>query len=133
MHSLTIKQLIIINLLFSLSVMCAGCKGGGNLEVSPEDAIQIATKVAEQKKYDLKKADVEVLKVKKGIERGPFRLAILLLYFQKEEKQQILENEFWIVYFYPKGQLENPRFLGGSFCVLIELYSGEVMESFFTQ
>jgi len=121
------KQKFFAFLLIVLLIIFSGCKDGDKSEVTVEDAIRIALKVAEKKKYNTEPTDIEVMKVKKSIERGPIRLVWLLRYFQKEEEKTILENEFWIVYFYPKGLLEDPRYLGGEFCVLVELYSGKVL------
>ena len=113
-----------------LVVSCSG--GKYNSEVSIDKAIQIATNAAQKKQYNVQKADIEILKVKKKLERGPIRLVLLinLLPFPKEKLNLLFEKEFWIVYFYPKGNLERPHILGGDYLVIVDLYSGEVLAEF---
>jgi len=98
-----------------------------NSEVSIDKAIQIATKAAQKKRYNVQTADIEILKVKKKLERGPIRVFCVIRQFQKEKQNLLFKKDFWIVYFYPKGNLERPHILGGDYCVIVDLYSGDVL------
>lgn len=124
------KQITIICLMLVSLCVTSACEGKDKVEVPVENAIKIAAAIAKKKKYDTESADIEVMKVKKGIERGPIRLVWLMQYFPKEERKILFENEFWIVYFYPKGDLEKSTVLDGEFCALVELYSGKVLTAF---
>lgn len=99
-------------------------------EIAAKDAIAIAKAEATKKGYESSAKDIEVIAVRKGIEKGPIRLSWLIRYFPANERDFILRNEFWIVYFYPKGQLEDPHILGGEFCALVDLHSSEVLAAF---
>lgn len=103
--------------------------GKSETELTASQAIKIASIFTTKNKYDATKVDVEAIKVTKGTERGPIRLLWLLRYFSGDEVDTILKNEFWIVYFYPKGFLEDRTLLGGGFCVLVDLYSGKILFS----
>ena len=124
------KYIVIISIFLAVYLLASIVPAKDKVEITSKNAIDIAIKSAEKKKYDTKIRSVEVLKVKKHEERGPIRLSWLIRYFPIEERDIIFKNEFWIVYFYPKGTLESPRILGGEYCVLVELYSGEVLSSF---
>ena len=100
------------------------------IEISPSEAINIAIDVAKKQNFNVNNRDIEVLKVKGKIERGPIRLVWLIRYFPREERNILFNNEYWIVYFYPKGGLEQPHILGGEFCALVELHSGDVLAAF---
>lgn len=105
-------------------------KGVDKPEISMDDAIRIANDLANTVNYNTTTADIEVLKVKNGKERGPIRLVWLMRYLSKDELPILLTNDFFIIYFYPKGLLEGRKILGGGFCALVELYSGNVLFSF---
>src|ERR1700690_3637091 len=75
-------------------------------ELTVDQAIRIAAKEAARKNYDSTKADIEVLKVKKGIERGPIRMVALIRIFPPEMSKAVISKEYWVIYFYPKGSLE---------------------------
>lgn len=92
-------------------------------EIAVENAIKIATNIAKSENYNTQDAAVEVIKYKKGIEAGPIRTIMLFQTFSKEEAPKLINNEFWMIYFYPKKR----TVLGGDFCVLVDLYSGKVL------
>lgn len=120
-------------LLFVMIFICfiaVICESSEKTEITVDDAVNIAKKLAITFNYDTSKTDIEVLKVKKGKERGPIRLVWLMRYLSKEELPTLIDNEFLIVYFYPKGLLDGRLSLGGGFCVLVELYSGDILFSF---
>ncbi len=98
-------------------------------EITVDEAISIATSFAKSNKYNTSDADIEVLKVKNGRERGPVRLVWMVRQFPKEKMPEIMHGEFWIIYFYPKGVLENREVLGGDFSVLVDLHTGKVVAS----
>lgn len=99
-------------------------------EVSVDDAVSIATTVAKSKNLDVGKLDVEALKVKNNYEKGPMRLAIVVRFFPKDKYKWLLDNEYWIVYFYSKGALDKPEHFGGKeFYVLVDLHTGKVINS----
>jgi hypothetical protein len=120
---------IFIVLVAALLFVISCSKEKGQAEVTVENAIEIAAKYAAKKNFDAKTADVEVIKVKKGIEKGPMRMVFLLPKFPKDRAQIIFNSEFWVIYFYPRGTLEKANTLGGDFIVLVDLYSGNVIES----
>lgn len=97
------------------------------------EAIKIAKRWASKNNYDYDQADIEILKVGKGTARGPVRFGWLSRYFSGKEIDSLIQKEFWIVYFYPKGLMEGKGTLGGGFCAIIDLYSGEVLSSFSSQ
>lgn len=119
---------IIINiliLLFSLSIS-KHCYSSQLNEISIDKAIAIASDVAAKSTFDVKKTDVEILRVKNGIEKGPLRI-VLLSRLSPEIFKIAIKNEFFVVYFYPKDQLKKGNILGGDFTVFVDLYSGEVL------
>jgi hypothetical protein len=129
-------MLIRIVLCFAvLNIFDAGLSGSfaKGMEVNPSKAIEIAYKVASDNNFSTKQTDIEIIKVKKGLERGPIRFSWLMNNFQKEEIQVLLSREFWIVFFFPQKLLDGNHVLGGGFCVLLDLYSGELLYSFHDQ
>jgi len=120
---------ILIVLILCLSVILSCSKEPSKTEITITNAIRIATNFADKKKFNTQNADVEIVKVKKGLERGSITLTWLVTQFPRATALQVINNEFWVVYFYPKGQLESANTLGGDFCVLVDLYSGDVIES----
>ena len=124
------KTRILISLVVVILVTVSCSKRDDRSEISVDKAIQIAVENAQKNKFDTKESDMEVLKVKRGIERGPLRILSIARYFPEEKLKILLENEYWIIFFYPKGNLDNPRYLGGEFTVLVELYSGKVLASY---
>lgn len=121
------KATISFTLVFVILCLTKVTLANDRPETTYQYAIDVANREAKKLNYDPEKKDIEVLKVKKGIERGPVRLSWLLRYFPYEERKVIWENEFWIVYFYPKGNIDEPAVLGGEFCVLVDLYSGKTL------
>ena len=122
---------LIISLLY-----CSGCiffKNEATYEVSVARALKTAKYIAKKGNYNTTTADIEILKVKKGKEKGPIRLSWLIRFLPREDSAVLLHKEFWIVYFYPKGLLQGNGVLGGGFGVFIELYSGDVILSFADQ
>jgi hypothetical protein len=99
-------------------------------ELSLEDAVSIAKRTAKSDQFDISKCDIEAVKVKDKYEKGPIRLSAIVKYFPKEKYRLLLDNQYWIVYFYPKGALEKPEYLGGEFHVLVDLHTGKVLASF---
>ena len=124
------KNRISIVLVVALLVIISCSREKDRTELTVKNAIQIATKFAGKNNFHTKTTDVEVMKVKKGIERGPMRMVLLLPKFPRDKSQIIFNSEFWVVYFYPKGTLENRGILGGDFIILVDLYSGDIIESF---
>lgn len=124
------KTIISIFVSFSILFMLFACKFNKN-ELQADDAILIAIQTAKASNFNISKSDIEAIRVKDGYEKGPMRLVSIIRYFPKEKHKSLLSNEYWIVYFYPKGTLEKPGLLGGGeFYVLIELHTGKVLESF---
>lgn len=122
---------IFMIMLIGILLNAAACnQKQGKSEITAESAIEIASKAAKSKGYNSNNTDIEILKVKNKLERGPLRLVCLVQHFPKELTQYILNNEYWVVYFYPKGQLERANMLGGDFLTMIDLYSGKVIESY---
>lgn len=117
-----------------LLIVVAGftaCKYKQNNELSIDDAVSIAKRVVTSKNIDVGKFDVEALKVKSKYEKGPIRLTFVARFFPKEKYKWLLDNEYWIVYFYSKGGLDKPDRLGGEeFYVLVDLHTGKVIGSF---
>jgi hypothetical protein len=114
-----------------ISPVLGSCgKGKVISELTVDQAIAVATKEAAKKNYDTTKADIEVLKVKKGLERGPIRMVALVPHFPKDMATAIITKEYWVIYFYPKGQMEKANILGGDFLTLVDLHSGEVIEAY---
>ena len=124
------KTCILVCLVVVILVAVSCSKRDDKSEIGVDKAIEIAAKEAEKNKFDPKTSDIEVLKVKKGIERGPLRIMSIARYFPKERLKIILDNEYWIIFFYPKGNLDNPRYLDGEYTVLVELHSGNVLASY---
>lgn len=120
------KQFFIVVFCFLVYLTSSGCAKGTD-EISANNAISLAKKVASESKFDISNTDIEVLKVKKGLERGPFRFAMIMRVAPKETWQGLLDKDFWIVFFYPKGQLENADTLGGDFITIIDLHSGKTL------
>lgn len=118
-----------ITLLISVFLMNSICISGEANEIVCDSAIKIANDFAKRNNYDVSNSDIEIIKLKKGLERGPIRLVGLMRSFPIE-MDLLFKKEFWVVFFYPKGQLEKPDTLGGDFCVLVDLYSGEVLDFF---
>jgi hypothetical protein len=118
---------IIIAIAVSTSTSCY-CKKKEAIDSA--EAIRIASTFAANDNFSIEQKDIEVLKIKKGFERGPIRFVWLMKYFSREDIEILLQKEFWIIFFYPKGLLDGNRILGGGFCALVDLYSGEVLFSF---
>lgn len=126
------KNLILFVLLMAaLNISCA--VNNANAEIASEEAIRIAADAAKKHNFDTSLADVELMKVKNGVERGPLRIVWLVRSYPKEISSKLLKEEFWVVYFYPKGQLENATILGGDFTTFIDLHSGKVIDAFVGQ
>jgi len=117
-------------ILFPLGVVLLILFSCSKSDISVDKAIQIAVTEAEKNHFDTKISDVEVLKVKKGIERGPIRIVSIMRYFPKERMKIILDNDYWIIFFYPKGNLDHPHILGGEYTVLVELHTGNILASY---
>jgi hypothetical protein len=122
------KSLTIIFIIIFLLIIACSNKTSSN-DITVDEAIKIATSFAKSNKYNTNDADVEVLKVKNGKEKGPVRLVWMVSQFPKEKMPEIIHGEFWIVFFYPKGLLENRGVLGGDFSVLVDLHSGKIVAS----
>lgn len=128
-----IRRYTIIYIFVLIYLAGIPCNAKDRTEITPSRAVEIALDIAKEKRVVIKGKNIEIVRVKRGLERGPVRLSWLLRYFPYSHRKNVLENEFWIVYFYPKGQLNEPRTAGildGEFCVLIELYSGVILDSF---
>lgn len=97
--------------------------------MTADQAIKLATDEAKKRNYDTRQSDIEVLKVKKGMERGPIRVVTLVRLFPKDLAPVLMKNEFWVVLFYPKGELEKPGTSGGDFIALIDLRTGKIIKS----
>ena len=123
------ENVFFIILLVSVFLMSSNCISGENKEIAYDKAIQIAKDSAKSNNYDVSSSDIEIIKFKRGLEKGPIRLVWLMRSFPIE-RNLLFKKEFWVVYFYPEGQLEKPDTLGGDFCVLVDLYSGEVLDFF---
>lgn len=126
-HKYTPCVLLVV-LVFVVLVSCVDKNING--ELSANDAIKIATNEAIRNKFDTSNSEIEILKVKGKYERGPLRYLSVMRFIPKEKRKELLTNEYWIVFFYPKGQLENTMSLGGEFYVLVDLHSGKILESF---
>ena len=102
--------------------------------ISQEEAVRISKMDAIANKFNLDNTELEVLKVKSGIEKGPMRLSLIIRRLSsKDDAKMILHREFWIIYFYPKGaldRLENTGVLGSGFCSLVDLHTGKIIFSF---
>ncbi|MEW6290972.1 MAG: hypothetical protein AB1545_14070 [Thermodesulfobacteriota bacterium] len=99
--------------------------------ISQQEAIRIATKVANQNGYNTDNKDIEILKVAEGVERGPVRMSwVIARLSSKDEVNKILNSKFWIIYFYPQKAFEGSGILGGGFCSLIDMTTGEVIQHF---
>lgn len=120
-HRLLFFLIIVLSLLVALG--CAKKNQGGELSV--DEAIKFAAEEASRKKYDTSQKDIEILKVKKGMERGPIRLATLLQTFGPDMATVVATREYWVIYFYPRGT----GILGGDFTALVDLHSGEIITS----
>lgn len=96
-------------------------------EISSNEAIKIASSFAANQKYNLSNIDTEIIKYKTGVEKGPIRLVWLAMQFPKDKVKELANRDFWLVYFYPKGQLTKGNTLGGDFCTLIDIHSGEIV------
>lgn len=96
-------------------------------EITAKQAIEIAKSHAlSVYNYNAENVDVEVLRVKKGVERGPIRILWLMHTMLHEDPKVYWDRDFWVVYLYTKNLLNNPTVLGGSFVALVDLYTGEV-------
>lgn len=127
-HSMRKTLLIILALVFSTCVSYA--EGTPLNEVTTDQAIQIAVAAAEAKDFDTKETVVEVLKVKKGPERGPMRMVWLVRTFPKSMSDKVLHKDFWVIYLYPKGTMEgSAHTLGGDFTAFIDLYNGSIIDT----
>lgn len=126
-----INKLPIISLITILSVLSlTSCAHNNKLEVSKIEAIKIAKENASNYKLDSNNFDIEILKFKKGNNKGPMRIVWLFRNHPKSIAKELVDKEFWVIYLYPKGQLKNPTILGGDFKAFIDLYTGEVLYSF---
>lgn len=124
------RLLFLLIVLFLLVAQgCAKKNEGGELSV--DEAIKFAVKEASRKKYDTSNTDIEILKVKKGMERGPIRMVTLFREFGPDMATAVATREYWVIYFYPKGSLEKdgPKILGGDFTALVDLRSGDIIAS----
>jgi len=98
-------------------------------EVSQERAIQIALDAAKKESFDVNGKDVEVLRFKSGLERGPMRIVWLRRTIPTTIAEKIEDKEFWVVYLYPYGAMIVPSPLGGDFTAFIDLYDGSVLST----
>ena len=57
---------LFLTLIVMVPIFGSFAKAEGNTEISVDQAIKAATKEAVKYKYDTSKADIEILKVKKG-------------------------------------------------------------------
>jgi len=120
---------IFLALVLSVAILVSYSIAEEIADISVEQAIKVATKEAARNKFDTSKTDIEVLKVKKGLEKGPIRMVTLVRHFPKDMATAVISREYWVVYFYPKGQMEKADTLGGDFITLIDLHSGEVIST----
>ncbi|MBM9614086.1 hypothetical protein JWJ90_07275 [Desulfobulbus rhabdoformis] len=117
---------IFVSLLLSA---CSGINASENFD--QQKAIEIAASVAVDNSYDITGQDVEILKVSDRFDRGPIRLSwVIARLSSKDEVRRILKSNFWIIYFYPKNFLEGSGMLGGGFCSIIDMDTGEVLHHF---
>lgn len=108
---------------------CTGTFASGI--ISQDEAIRIASKVANQNGYNTDDKDIEILRVADGVERGPVRMSwVITRLSSKDEVKKILNSKFWIIYFYPQNAFEGGGILGGGFCSLIDMTTGEVIQYF---
>lgn len=122
---------IILSIIIAIAVSAStSCYSKNKEAIDSTEAIRIASISAAKDNFSIEQKDVEVLKVQNGLERGPIRFVWLMKYFLKEDIEILLQKEFWIIFFYPKGLLDGNKVLGGGFCALVDLYSGEVLFSF---
>lgn len=112
-------------ILLTLLVVVSCSREKDKSEITVEKAIHVATNIAASKNYDTQNTAIEVIKYKKEIEKGPIRTMWLFQTFPKDEAPKLMNNEFWLVYFYPK----KTTVIGGDFCVLVDLYTGKVISS----
>jgi hypothetical protein len=113
-----------------ITVLLGACsKNNEQTDLTADQAIKIARNEANRKNYDTKNCDIEILRVKKGVEKGPIRLITLFQSFPRDLAPVIAKGEFWVIYFYPKGELEKAHTLGGDFITLLDLHSGKVIEA----
>jgi hypothetical protein len=116
-----IRKLIMLILGFVLLVSCTA--KNNTSEIAIEKAVQIAANIANDKKYNTQDTAIEAIKYKKEIEKGPIRLDWLLHTFSRDEVPELIKNDFWLIYFYPK----KTSVLGGDFIVLVDLNTGKVI------
>jgi hypothetical protein len=129
-RSLTAIGVLVLSIAISKHIVPVCLAGGDKIEVKIDQAISIAIELAKKDNYNTEIADVEVLRFKGDLEKGPIRAVLISDYFFGMELEGLLQKDFWLIYLYPRGQLESPRFLGGDFYAFIDLYSGEVLASF---
>lgn len=99
--------------------------------IDQKKAIKIAIDVASKNEYNTENIDIEILKVTDGYDRGPVRLSwVIMRLSSKEAVERILNSKFWIVYFYPKDAFKHGGTLGGGFCSLVDMNTGEVIQFF---
>ena len=56
-------------------------------------------------------------------------MVTLIRLFPREMAAVVINKEYWVIFFYPKGQMEKADTLGGDFTTLVDLHSGEVIAS----
>lgn len=97
-----------------LLLVALGCGKKQGDEISSDEAIKCAVKEASRQNYETNNTDIEILKVKKGLERGPIRMVTLFRQFGRDMATAIATREYWVIYFYPKGGMEKdgPKILG---------------------
>jgi hypothetical protein len=120
---------VILALALILPILGSCAKEKAKSEITVDQAISVAANEAAKKNFDTNNADIEVLKVKKGLERGPIRMVTLIRLFPREMAAVVINKEYWVIFFYPKGQMEKADTLGGDFTTLVDLHSGEVIAS----
>ena len=117
---------ILIVLLLALSVFMAHAGENELPEITVEHAIQIASNAAKNSDFNTTNTRIEILKFKEGREKGPLRMVWLFRSYPKEISDKLINSDFWVIYFYPKEKF----ILGGDYTTFIDLYSGELLESF---
>jgi hypothetical protein len=126
--NLKITRNFILFILPLFILLNTSCYSKEDAELDQENVITIATNFVKQHGYSISDTEVELLRVKDGLEKGPLRVVWLRRSFGLTPDTSLFEREFWVVYFYPKGQLKKPDMLDGDFCVFIDLYTGEIID-----